>query len=112
MTDMKKQAVLFTKLDLPLAQAADRIIEVALPTYDSQVSDGLNIGGGTYTRFANGETEIILVCNDEMHPDVFLPSHKEFPYYCYVYRGSPAVLDAMRSCFITRGIQCEFGERP
>jgi hypothetical protein len=58
--------VLFTKLTLPLEQAAERIIQVALPTYIYQLRDGLNIGGGSYIRFAKDDTEIMLVCNDEI----------------------------------------------
>jgi hypothetical protein len=106
-----QEIVLFAKLTLPLEQAAERIIQIALPTYIYQLRDGLNIGGGSYIRFTKDDTEIMLVCNDEMHPDVFVPSRKEFLYYCFVYRGSAVLLDAMRSSLISSGIKCEFGER-
>ena len=103
--------MLFAKLALPLEQAAERIVQVALPTYIYQLRDGLNIGGGSYIRFEKDDTQIMLVCNDQMHPDVFVPSRREFPHYCFVYRGSAELLDAMRSSFISSGIQCELGER-
>jgi hypothetical protein len=110
-TGSHQELVLFTKLALPLEQAAERIIQVALPSYICQLRDGLNIGGGSYIRFEKGDTQIMLVCNDEMHPDVFVPSRREFPYSCFVYRGSADLLDAMSSSFISNGIQCELGER-
>lgn len=108
---INQRLVLFTKLALPLGEAAERIIQVALPTYTYQLRDGLNIGGGTYIRFTKDHTKVMLVFNDEFHPDVFVPSRSEFPYYCFVYRGSAKLLDVMRESFISSGIECELGER-
>jgi hypothetical protein len=84
-----QEIVLFLKMNLTLQEAADKISQVALPTYKCQLRDGLNIGGGTYIQFAKGDLTIVLVCNDEEHADVFVPSRKEFSYYCFVQRGPP-----------------------
>jgi hypothetical protein len=106
-----QEIVLFLKMNLTLHEAADQISQVALPTYKYQLRDGLNIGGGTYIQFAKGDLAIVLVCNDEVHADVFVPSRKEFPYYCFVQRGPPEPLDAMRMSLVSSGIECQLGER-
>jgi hypothetical protein len=101
---------LFVKMQLTLQEAADRISQVALPTYTYQLRDGLNVGDGTYIQFSKGSVTVVLLCNDEEHLGVFVPSRREFPYYCLVYTGSSELLDEMRASLAAAGIECEVSE--
>lgn len=98
---------LHLKSNLSLEHLAKRITELALPDFERQLRDGLNLGGGEYFKFFRGETEILLVCNDADHADVFIESRKAFPYYCYVWRGPEDVLERMLATLTKHGFECE-----
>ena len=51
---------LYLKLNGTLAEAADLITSAALPTYERQLRDGLNLGGGEYFKFSDATSEVLF----------------------------------------------------
>jgi len=98
---------LYIKSDRSLEETAISIVDVALPSHESQLRDGLNLGGGGYFKFFNNESEVLLVCNDEDHLEVFEKDKASFPYYCYARRGGEIILEEMYSSLKSAGFECE-----
>jgi hypothetical protein len=86
---------LFLKTALPFRGVADQLASRVLGGFEVQERDGLNLGGGEYFMLKNGDTVVVLVSNDADHAEVFVPSHEEFRYYCYVWRGPEEILERM-----------------
>ena len=101
---------LYLKSDNSLEEAAAAIGVVALPQYDRQLRDGLNLGGGEYFKFLATDTEILLVCNDADHKEVFVEEKAAFPFYCYVRKGSDKILETMLSSLKGAGLECELAD--
>lgn len=100
---------LYLKSDRSLEETANSIVEVALPSYERQLRDGLNLGGGEYFKFFTNESEVLLVCNDKDHFEVFVEERASFPFYCYARKGGDAILEAMFSSLKHAGFECELG---
>lgn len=98
---------LYLKNNRSLEDTASAIAAVALPDHKCQLRDGLNLGGGEYFKFFTSESEILLVCNDQEHMEVFVKEKASFPFYCYVWKGSDAILEAMLSSLQGAGFACE-----
>jgi len=77
------------------------------PGFQFQLREGLNLGGGSYYKFFDDETEILLVCNDEDHAEVYVEAEKEFPFYCYYRSGDVDLLRKVQSDLSTQGVECE-----
>lgn len=101
---------LYLKLSGSLEQIARRVGEVALPTYRCQLRDGLNAGGGNYFLFVGDDAEVLLVCNDSYHAEVFVPERAAFPFYCYVWKGDDSILESMQHVLSDTGIASEIEE--
>src|SRR5580700_3821544 len=99
---------LYLKLDHSLEKVAHRVGEIALPGFRSELRDGLNLGGGDYFKFAGDGAEVLLVCNDADHAEVFVPERAEFPYYCYVRKGDDSIIERMQNALSAAGITCKF----
>lgn len=80
--------------------------KIALPDYQAQRREGLNLGGGDYFNFTKEGSTVLLVCNDSRHVDVYIESQKAFPYYCYVHRGADGVLEKAHTALSTNGVEC------
>lgn len=98
---------LYLKTNLLLKTLAERIAMIALPGYEIQLRDGLNLGGGKYFNFHKEGSTILLVSNDTKHGEVFVASRETFPYYCYVREGSEEVLKNISLALSKNGIDCE-----
>ncbi len=98
---------LYLKTELAFAEIAALLGSTALPDFASELRDGLNLGGGDYFKFARNGTEVLLVCNDTDHAEVFVPSREDWPYYCYVWRGSQEILQAIAATLSENGVTCE-----
>jgi hypothetical protein len=98
---------LYIKSSSPLEDVASQVSLVALRGFESELRDGLNLGGGEYFKFAKDSAEVILVCNDAEHAEVFVEARSEFPYYCYVWRGADSLLEEMLTALSREGITCE-----
>ena len=101
---------LYIKSDLSLEEVAVRISERVLPGYESQLRDGLNLGGGEYFKFSRDDKQILLVCNDDEHLEVFMEAYQAFPYYCYARKGADDLLDEMKVALSQQGFECELGD--
>ena len=101
---------LFIQSSLAFEALAERINEIALPGFDSELREGLNLGGGQYFKFSQSPVEVLLVCNDAEHAEVFLPEKASFPFYCYVRKGSDEMLEMMAQTLANNGITCEVGD--
>ena len=88
-------------------QLAARIAEVALHDFVQEKRDGLNLGGGEYFKFSKDGVEIILVCNDTDHLEVFVESYQQFPFYCYSRRGEEGALQELLATLSEHGLACE-----
>ena len=95
---------LFLKSPLSFHQVAELIAAKVLRGFDVQERDGLNLGGGNYFLFESGDTEVVLVSNDGDHAEVFVPSRKDFRFYCYVWRGAETILDKMLTALSETGL--------
>ena len=101
---------LYLKSDRSLEETANAIVAVALPDHQCRLRDGLNLGGGEYFKFFTTESEILLVCNDANHLEVFVEERASFPYYCYARKGGDAILEVMLSSLRSTGFECELGD--
>lgn len=91
-------------------EATAKLIAAALPTHQFQLRDGLNLGGGEYFKFFDADSEILLVCNDEDHPEVLVEERISFPYYCYVHKGDIAILGTILASIQSVGFEGELGD--
>jgi hypothetical protein len=91
-------------------QVADIVAAVALPGYTRTLRDGLNLGGGDYYCFESGPNRVLLVHNDEAHPDVFVPEYVEHRFSIYVYQGDPFILEKLCSRLNDAGLSCVVGD--
>ena|SRR5664279_4807952 len=101
---------LFIQSSLAFETLAERINEIALPGFDRELREGLNLGGGEYFKFSQSSVEVLLVCNDAEHAEVFLPERASFPFYCYARKGSDEILEKMAQTLANNGISCEVGD--
>ena len=101
---------LFLRLSGSLEKVAQRVGAVALPKFHAELRDGLNLGGGDYFKFAGEGVEILLVCNDADHAEVFEPERADFPFYCYVWKGDDVMLESMQDALSAAGIENEIEE--
>lgn len=101
---------LYLELGQTLEEAANLIASVALPHHEHEIRDGLNLGGGEYFKFFNADSEILLVCNDEEHMEVFVEERSKFSFYCYARKGGHAILDSMLMSLQRAGVKCEIGD--
>ena len=101
---------LYIKFPHPLEETARAIAGIALPGYQCQAREGLNLGGGEYFRFFTEASEILLVCNDTAHAEVFVGEKAAFPFYCYLRKGNHAILAAMQAALANAGFCCELGD--
>lgn len=101
---------LFVKSGLSLDELAKRVKELALSSYETQLRDGLNLGGGEYFKFSGKENTILLVSNDTDHLEIFIESMAAFPYYFYLRSGSQNVLQDLHTVLSTHGLECELGD--
>jgi hypothetical protein len=69
-------------------ELAQAVHVAALVDYKLTLRDGLNLGGGE-----RGPSSVLLVRNDEVHADVFVPNHAKCQYSMYVSGGEGAILD-------------------
>ena len=93
---------LYIKSDLSFEDLANKIKSLGLPTYEMELRDGLNLGGGEYYKFSQGVSELLFVQNQN---EVFVDSMEDFPYYFYVFNGSPAPLQPLKETLLALGIQ-------
>jgi hypothetical protein len=93
-----------------LEDVAHLVASAALQGWQSELREGLNLGGGEYFKFERPGAEVLLVCNDGDHPEVFIEERSQFPYYCYVWEGSDKVLEQMKAALDSRGVTCEMHE--
>jgi len=102
---------LYLKLEGSLEDAARKVADLALRGWTAQLREGLNLGGGEYYKFERPSSEVLLVCNDEDHPDVFYQERKEFPFYLYCYgqENGDHVLEEIRRS-IESTVTCEMHE--
>jgi hypothetical protein len=102
---------LYLKSELSLEELAAHISTISLPTFERQLRDGLNLGGGEYFKFSRDENTILLVCNDDEHLEVFVEEMKTFPYYCYARTGTgDEILQEMRSSLTAQGFECDLDD--
>jgi hypothetical protein len=101
---------LYISSTLSLDQLAGYVANTAMPGYTQEKRDGLNLGGGEYFKFSQNDIEILLVCNDTEHPEVFVESREQFPYYCYARRDAQAALDQVFLSLSKSGLICEFAD--
>ncbi|GEM_PF-2465035 len=104
---MSFDAPLFINSGLPFAQVAETIHRVAFPDFDCEERDGLNVGGGNYFRFRRDRDQVILVCNDLAHGEVFVPERSEYPFYCYSNDDGDAVLQSAKTALLRADISCD-----
>lgn len=97
---------LFLNVPLSLEEVASVVGKIALPDYPPQRREGLNLGGGDYFIFTKKSSTVLLVCNDDRHAEVYVESHKGFPYYLYVLRGRDGVLKKAHEVLLKNGIAC------
>jgi hypothetical protein len=97
---------LYLKTSGGLEEAARRVGASALPGFQSQLREGLNLGGGEYFKFSLGVEEVFFVCNDEDHPDVYVERRLEYPYYCYVLKRDYNILERMKDALTSQKIEC------
>ena len=91
-------------------EAAKQIGDSALRGWQSELCEGLNLGGGDYFKFTDGSVDVLLVCNDADRAEVFVESRWEFPYYCYVREGNDSLLERMRMELASADILSELDE--
>jgi hypothetical protein len=101
---------LFVKSTLSFEAEAEQIAAIALPGYQHECGDGLNLGGGDYYKFWRDDSVVLLVVNDAAHSEVFIPARSEFSYYLYVRRGPESVLGAAAAALSGNGILCELAD--
>jgi hypothetical protein len=102
---------LYLKSELSLADVAEMISMIALPNFERELRDGLNIGGGEYYKFTRDEKIFYLVCNDDEHLEVFVEEMNDFHYYCYSRMGSSDdIIEAMRSALMAQGVECSIND--
>ncbi len=101
---------LYLKSERSFRETAQLVGEIALPNHDSELRDGLNLGGGEYYKFFREDSEVLLVCNDEDHMEVFVEEKSSFPFYCYTRKGGDSILEAMLSSLKKAAFECELGE--
>ena len=101
---------LYLQSDRPLEETANSIVAVALPDHERQLRDGLNLGGGEYFKFFTNDSEVLLVCNDKDHMEVFVEERASFPFYCYARKGGDGILQSMFSSLKNAGFECELGD--
>ena len=103
---------LYLKIEGSLEDVARKIGDSVLRGWTAQLREGLNLGGGEYYKFARPGSEVLLVCNDEEHPDVFYEERSEFPFYLYCYgsRNGDQVLEEIRRLLDGTGVICEMHE--
>jgi hypothetical protein len=97
---------LYLKSPHTIERLANEINTVAFPGFARTLRDGLNRGGGEYFSFVSEHTEVLLVHNDIDHPDVFVPSHAAFRFYCYLWAGLDCVLETAHSSLRNNGSEC------
>lgn len=98
---------LYIKCDLTLEELAEKAWKVALNSFQRERRDGQNLGGGEYFKFFNEESEILLVCNDTDHIEVFVESRSAFPYFFYVRKGPTEALNRLSTSLLNAGLVCE-----
>lgn len=98
---------LYIKSPLSLDKTARAVARIALPGYQYQAREGLNLGGGEYFRFFAEAAEVLLVCNDTAHAEVFIGERAAFPFYCHLRKGNHAILVAMQAALAQAGFDCE-----
>ena len=101
---------LYLNSELPFKGFAEYLKNLALPSYSQELRDGLNVGGGEYYRFQNADQEVVLVCNDLNHAEVFVETKLSFPYSCWVRKGSIGILEDMALALSKHGIHCELAD--
>jgi hypothetical protein len=101
---------LFIQSPLTLEALAEQVNEIALPDFGRELRDGLNLGGGEYFKFYQSQVQVLLVCNDADHAEVFLPERALFPFYCFVWKGADELLEKMAQAMSSNGISCELGD--
>jgi hypothetical protein len=99
-------APLFIRSSLAFAKTADLVHRVAFPDFTFELRDGLNVGGGDYYKFYRGRDEIILVCNDLAHGEVFRPERSEYPFYCYAGRLEDESFTQAQVALEGAGVDC------
>jgi hypothetical protein len=101
---------LFIQSSLDLEALAGQIHRIALPGFDRELREGLNLGGGEYFKFSQSSVEVLLVRNDAGHAEVFMPERASFPFYCHVRKGCNGILEEMAQALANSGISCELGD--
>jgi len=101
---------LYINSALSLDELAGYVAKTAMSGYAQEKRDGLNLGGGEYFKFSRDGVEILLVCNDAEHPEVFVESQEQFSYYCYARRDAQAALDQVFLSLSKSGLACEFAD--
>jgi hypothetical protein len=101
---------LYLKSKRSLKETAELVNEIALPHYNRQLREGLNLGGGEYFKFSREESEVLLVCNDEDHIELFVKEKSSFPFYCYTRKGGNAILETMLALLQNAACECELGD--
>jgi hypothetical protein len=101
---------LYIKSALSLKQTANLVGSIALPEFTGQLRDGLNLGGGDYFRFTSKDADLLLVCNDADHAEVFVPLRSDWLYYCYQRKGAEQLLVTMLETLRAHGFTCELAD--
>jgi len=99
-------APLFIRSSLTLAEIADLAHRAAFYEFTCELRDGLNVGGGDYYKFCRGRDEIILVCNDLAHGEVFRPERSEYPFYFYSSRLDDESFTQVKVALERAGVVC------
>lgn len=84
--------------------------KIAMPDYQAERREGLNLGGGDYFNFTKEGSTVLLVCNDDRHAEVYIESQKAFPYYFYVHKGDDGVLEEAHAALSKNAIECRLGK--
>ncbi len=101
---------LYLKFDGQLEDVARYVASNTLQGWDIELREGLNLGGGEYYKFERLGAEVILVCNDADHAEVFIEERKEFPFYFHWRDGGDEILEEIRAKLIAAGVVCELHE--
>jgi hypothetical protein len=93
-----------------LEEVAGKLHRQAFQGWRAQLRDGLNLGGGEYYNFERPGAEVLLVCNDEDHAEVFIEERRSFPFYLYARKGGDTALEEIKSSLDAIGVISELHE--
>ena len=95
-----------------LHKVAGQVGSIAFRGWRPELRDGLDLGGGEYYKFERSGVEIVLVCNDAEHPEVYVEERKEYPFYFYSHgrMNGDKALEEVRESLAKSGLTCKIHE--